>query len=587
MLDRLSFQVLSGDNPGRRIHVQSPRIEFGRSSRSIALNDSRVSRRHAVVELSHGHWWVRDLGSQHGTQLNGEPIFKPVRLGDGDELRLGRVLLAVRLEQGPATTVPDAQPRPADRSEGREPAIPSAPSPSRRPQPGATSGSAGAGPRLKLQGRCRSRRHGIERRRVLIAESDELIGRAAPHLRLYHASVARCHVRVWPQGEHWYIEDLGSSWGTTVNDVPLDAPRPLREGDHVAIGRVRLTVEQALPATAFATTDAPAPPGWRRRLHTAPAIDRADDAAERSEKPDPPMPRIEVPADVDATTSPEARTGADDAPSSGAPGVEEPRHDKAGEPAAASDVSVQDCGAVEMPASPDNRVAYEPSPRAAGDPDPDEWADDAAGQERDDQQPSLFEDVMPDPEAQGGDHDAPRPAEDDASRHDIQSHDAPADTSDAALPASAQDSDQASSMSDSDVSIRWREARARGGDAHGAADAEARSGEPSSSSSRGPEHSAVRDAAASIESARALMHKDPPPEDANPVTSLVPRSMSSLTNSRDPLLQNMNAVFPHMADYGNGRHPARPMHPFDPRRARHRGYHHRSFLKRILDNLLR
>jgi membrane-bound lytic murein transglycosylase D len=55
----------------------------------VRISDERVSRRQLEVYREGKHWWVRDLGSQNGTYLNGKPIRK-VRLDGGIALELGR-----------------------------------------------------------------------------------------------------------------------------------------------------------------------------------------------------------------------------------------------------------------------------------------------------------------------------------------------------------------------------------------------------------------------------------------------------------------------------------------------------------------
>ena len=52
--------------------------------------DDAVSRLHARLALVGHHWFVEDLNSTNGTIVNGEPIFAPQVLHDGDELLLGR-----------------------------------------------------------------------------------------------------------------------------------------------------------------------------------------------------------------------------------------------------------------------------------------------------------------------------------------------------------------------------------------------------------------------------------------------------------------------------------------------------------------
>lgn len=56
-----------------------------------------VSRRHARIFFQANCFYIEDLGSTNGTYLNGvrlEP-YSPRPLGDGDELRLGRVSIRV------------------------------------------------------------------------------------------------------------------------------------------------------------------------------------------------------------------------------------------------------------------------------------------------------------------------------------------------------------------------------------------------------------------------------------------------------------------------------------------------------------
>jgi len=40
----------------------------------IHLDDPMISRRHAEVSYDEGLWWIRDLGSRNGTQLDGHRV---------------------------------------------------------------------------------------------------------------------------------------------------------------------------------------------------------------------------------------------------------------------------------------------------------------------------------------------------------------------------------------------------------------------------------------------------------------------------------------------------------------------------------
>jgi pSer/pThr/pTyr-binding forkhead associated (FHA) protein len=44
-----------------------------------------------VLQHERGQWWLRDLGSSNGTQLNGESVRAVVAVRHGDVLQCGRV----------------------------------------------------------------------------------------------------------------------------------------------------------------------------------------------------------------------------------------------------------------------------------------------------------------------------------------------------------------------------------------------------------------------------------------------------------------------------------------------------------------
>ena len=64
-------------------------------------------------------------------------------------------------------------------------------------------------------------------------------------LALVHGLVSRRHAQLFCDREPYRLIDLGSSNGTTVNDIPLPAQevRELRDGDRIAVGPFTLTYE--------------------------------------------------------------------------------------------------------------------------------------------------------------------------------------------------------------------------------------------------------------------------------------------------------------------------------------------------------
>lgn len=74
------------------------------SGNDVALpDDPTVSRMHAALERYPAGWCVADLGSSNGTFVNGERIWGPRRLRDGDEVRVGRTTLMYVGDDAPAT----------------------------------------------------------------------------------------------------------------------------------------------------------------------------------------------------------------------------------------------------------------------------------------------------------------------------------------------------------------------------------------------------------------------------------------------------------------------------------------------------
>ncbi|MHC1766003.1 MAG: AAA-like domain-containing protein [Verrucomicrobiia bacterium] len=82
---------------GGRIRLRGT-CTIGRGSTSdIVLNDSKVSRRHALIQPQKQYeFWLLDLGSSNGTYVNGRRISQPVLLRDRDQIELGPFRLVFR-----------------------------------------------------------------------------------------------------------------------------------------------------------------------------------------------------------------------------------------------------------------------------------------------------------------------------------------------------------------------------------------------------------------------------------------------------------------------------------------------------------
>ena len=85
------------DYPGERTEkfpIELELVMIGRSSDAhLHIDHKSVSRVHCELKQSaDGTWLITDMGSRNSTRVNGD-VIEQARLYDGDEVKLGRVLL--------------------------------------------------------------------------------------------------------------------------------------------------------------------------------------------------------------------------------------------------------------------------------------------------------------------------------------------------------------------------------------------------------------------------------------------------------------------------------------------------------------
>lgn len=67
---------------------------------TIVFSDELVSAHHARVSYVSGQqWWLEDLASRNGTQVNGMPVEQPLVVTDGDEIIFGAVTCELTVEK--------------------------------------------------------------------------------------------------------------------------------------------------------------------------------------------------------------------------------------------------------------------------------------------------------------------------------------------------------------------------------------------------------------------------------------------------------------------------------------------------------
>jgi hypothetical protein len=102
----------------------------------------------------------------------------------------------------------------------------------------------------------RSRGHGKAPRKVLVVDHDGAktgtirldealqVGRAdACQIKLGDTYISQFHARLFPRDGNWYVEDLGSTNGTYLNQRKLTGPSEVHAGDVVRLGKTTLELK--------------------------------------------------------------------------------------------------------------------------------------------------------------------------------------------------------------------------------------------------------------------------------------------------------------------------------------------------------
>ncbi|HEV2661207.1 MAG TPA: FHA domain-containing protein, partial [Ktedonobacteraceae bacterium] len=222
----------------------------------LLIDEATVSRRHAEISYANGQFILRDLGSSNGTFVNNARLqpASAYMLKPDDIVRFGKVVnlkFVARAISGQAKNmrgvsmagIPDQQDAPGERADPRG-------QPLLRPDgslllPGATTplsaavvasfkqaaalvvlavgnmGESKGPPQVfRLQ----------EGKRLIVGRDQGM------DIELADPVVSRRHAEISTGPDGFYIRDLGSSNGVTVNQARIDNPYRLSHGDRVSMG---------------------------------------------------------------------------------------------------------------------------------------------------------------------------------------------------------------------------------------------------------------------------------------------------------------------------------------------------------------
>jgi serine phosphatase RsbU (regulator of sigma subunit)/pSer/pThr/pTyr-binding forkhead associated (FHA) protein len=96
------LQVLKGSNPGQQFPLEEDRTILGRHPDcNIVLEVGAVSRQHAQILFKQGVYYVEDLDSRNGTQLNGQEVKGrgPQPLANNDRVKICDLLFTFHNEE--------------------------------------------------------------------------------------------------------------------------------------------------------------------------------------------------------------------------------------------------------------------------------------------------------------------------------------------------------------------------------------------------------------------------------------------------------------------------------------------------------
>ena len=206
--------------PGGGFPINLPVTNLGQSPEcQLPLNDPALSAFHAQLVRHAEGLYVRDLGSSSGTWVNGQCLFGPHALRDGDRLRLGQIELLFR-----SSALPRLAPDAAQKVLG--------------------------GPRLEVRSGS-SLALGFA-----LGKSPVALG-SAPDcgIRLTDPSVSPKHAELRPSGASYTLTDLGSFGGTFARGARLAPGQPvlLSEGDWLRFGSVDVQYSSAARADVLAS----------------------------------------------------------------------------------------------------------------------------------------------------------------------------------------------------------------------------------------------------------------------------------------------------------------------------------------------
>lgn len=96
---QVQLVIAKGQHAGKVIPVKKKQFAIGRHRECpLSVSSARISVHHCAILLRKSSVWVRDFDSTNGTYVNDERIVGDRELHHGDLLRVGSLVLEVRID---------------------------------------------------------------------------------------------------------------------------------------------------------------------------------------------------------------------------------------------------------------------------------------------------------------------------------------------------------------------------------------------------------------------------------------------------------------------------------------------------------
>jgi pSer/pThr/pTyr-binding forkhead associated (FHA) protein len=229
----------------KEIPLSKPSLSIGRSpGNDVVIDNLAVSGHHAKLMVDQDHYVIEDLSSLNGTFLNSQRIRRSV-LKDGDEILIGKHTLVYRDEGG--LGVPAGLEKTQELRQSEGPSLNSTvvlDTKARREFLAQATAVASGGTAEDAKGKigCLIVLAGkTDQREYILTSKLSVIGKSEmASVKLKGWFAPKVAAVIHHRAGRYEIAPSDKAGAARVNSEVLSAPRELREGDLIQIGRVRM-----------------------------------------------------------------------------------------------------------------------------------------------------------------------------------------------------------------------------------------------------------------------------------------------------------------------------------------------------------